>query len=424
MKKITIFALSFLALSSVSAQTWSAVSGAPTALRFDDIYFVNDSIGWAVNNNGSVYSANVKSKTWKLQLSTGTYNRSTEFLDDTTGFVGTISSAVYRTGNAGKTWKRIDSNFPFAVPAVCGMSHRGDTIVMVGSYFASPYVNRSFDRGKTWTYTDMSSLASGLVDTWFKSKDTIFVSGNGLDGRGIVLRSADTGATWAEVTTPGTVPTSWGWKFIFPTPSVGYVSLEEVNIYDVYLGNQTHFLKTTDGGRTWKVMDTKLGKNIDIQGIGFINANHGWIGGNSKGMYETKDGGTSWALVNNYENMDRFFPVDKNTYYFSGTTIFQLNGLVTGINPAPVEPAHSLEIYPNPSSQECKAKVTLDVTTMATVSLRDINGKLIKEIYQGPADKGIHLYEIDLKDLEAGIYLVYVLTNERFFGKKLIKVEK
>ncbi|HCW08156.1 MAG TPA: hypothetical protein DGG95_12415 [Cytophagales bacterium] len=425
MNRFIFSLLSFLFVINYSfSQTWSAVAGAPTALRFDDIYFVNDSIGWAVNNNGLVYKANVRSKTWNPQLTTRTYNRSVEFLDDTTGFVGTISSAVYKTSDAGMSWKRIDSRFPVAVPAVCGMSHRGDTIVMVGSYFASPYVNRSFDRGKTWTYTDMSSLASGLVDTWFKSKDTIFVSGNGVDGRGIVLRSADTGKTWKEVTTPNTVPTSWGWKFIFPTPSVGYVSLEEVDINDNYLSTKTRILKTTNGGRSWNLIDTNIGKNIDIQGIGFINANHGWIGGNSQGMYETKDGGSTWKLVNNYENMDRFFPVNKNTYYFSGTTIFQLNGLITGIDPPPFIPAHSLEIYPNPANLECKAKVTFDKATMATISLRDITGRPMKEIYRGQVDAGEHIYDIELKEVEAGEYVIYLLTNERFLGKKLIKLKK
>ncbi|MGC4023670.1 MAG: T9SS type A sorting domain-containing protein [Cyclobacteriaceae bacterium] len=423
MKKNTVLVvILILSLQSVFAQTWSALPGAPSASRFDDIYFVNDSIGWAVNSNGLVYKTNVKKRSWELQLTTGTYNRSTEFLDDTTGFVGTISSAFYRTSDAGKHWVRIDQNFPVQVPAVCGMSHRGDTIFIVGSYFASPFVNRSFDRGKTWTYTDMSTLTSGLVDTWFKSKDTVFVSGNGVDGRGIVLRSVDTGNTWAEVTTPGTVPTSWGWKFHFPTPSVGYVSLEEVDISDHYLSNNTRFLKTTDGGRTWTVMDTKIGKNIDIQGIGFIDANHGWIGGNSKGMYETTDGGISWKLVNQFQNLDRFFSVNKNTTYFSGTTIFKLGPIITGVEPPPSNSKfHSLEIFPNPANQECKAKVTLYTTTMVTISLRDITGRPLKEIYRGQASEGIHNYEIGLEGLASGEYIVYLLTNEHFIGKKIIK---
>jgi photosystem II stability/assembly factor-like uncharacterized protein len=428
-KNILVLFLMVFAFHLAFSQTWSPLPGAPTAGRFDDIYFVNDSIGWAVNNKGLVFKANLKKKTWVVQLSTGVYNRSVEFLDDTTGFVGCIDASnssnpsVFRTSDAGKTWKQINSSFPVPISSVCGMSHRGDTIVMVGAFFGSPFVNRSMDRGKTWTYADMSAYASGLVDTWFKSRDTIFVSGNGPDGRGIILRSADTGKTWKEVSTPGTVPTSWGWKFIFPTASVGYVSLEEVNLNDVYLGNQTHVLKTIDGGRTWNLIDTKVGKNIDIQGIGFIDANHGWIGGNSQGMYETKDGGLSWKLVNNYANLDRFFPVNKNTYFFSGKTIFQLDGLVTGIDPEVNTNIHSLEIYPNPAQDECQVKITLDVATMAVISLRDITGKPLREIYKGHTDAGVHKYEIDIKDLAPGEYIIYLLTNEHFLGKKMIKLK-
>ncbi len=390
-KNIVLLILAFGYLQPAFSQTWAPIPGAPTASRFDDIWFINDSIGWAVNSIGQLIKTNLKRNTWTLQLSTGEYNRSIEFLDDTTGFMGCIDASnlmnpsVYRTSNAGTNWKRINSSFPTPISSVCGMSHHGDTIVMVGAFFGSPFVNRSFDRGKTWLYTDMSPYASALVDTWYKSKDTIFVSGGGPDARGIVLRSADAGNTWKEVSTPGTIPVSWGWKFIFPTPSVGYVSLEEIQTDE----QSTHILKTTDGGRTWKLMDTKIGTNIDIQGIGFIDANHGWIGGNTKGMYETKNGGVAWTLVNNYENLDRFFPLNKNTFFFSGTTIFKLGAIVTGIEPTPAPLLHALEIYPNPAQQQCIAKVTLDRPTMTVVSLRDITGKPIKEVYKRYTDAGV-----------------------------------
>lgn len=406
-------------------QTWSALKNAPTIkARFDDIYFVNDTTGWAVAGNGYIHKTNAVNAFWTVQFIANQYLRSIEFIDDTTGFVGSVDSAVYMTTNAGKEWKRIDHQFPHGVPGVCGISHNGNSVLMVGAYYGSPFTLRSPDRGVTWNYQDMSSYANALVDAWYKTPDTVFISGKGLDDRGIVLRSGDGGITWDQVSPAGdTMPVCWAWKLHFPTPSVGYVSLEEVNLSDVKLGNATHILKSTDGGSTWKVLNTNIGANIDLQGLGFANANRGWIGGWSTGMYETNDGGATWKKLNNFANLNRFFFLREDFGYLSGTTIFQYKkDVITGVSASPEsKDFHSLEIFPNPARLESTARITLGVHTMTVLMLCDVSGRTIREIARGYHEAGVYEYPLSVKDLAAGEYMVVLLTHEHFLAKKLIK---
>jgi photosystem II stability/assembly factor-like uncharacterized protein len=425
-----------LALTSASAQIWTSVLRSPsTSARIDDLWYVNDTTGWAVMG-GAVYHTSAADAPWTLQLTTGVYNRAVEFINDSTGFVGTLNTAVYKTTNSGADWVRIDQDFPGYVPGVCGMTHRSDSIFMVGSYFGAPYVLRSFNGGTDWTHKDMSDLTSGLVDAWFKSADTVFISGIDHDQRGIILRSVDTGETWSVVSPGGgVVPISLAWKLDFPTPSVGYASLEEVFINGGQLSSsKTHILKSTDGGATWNLMEVKIGKNINIQGIGFIDANHGWIGGWSTGMYETEDGGLTWSLANNFANLNRFFRLNEDAVFFAGTTVFRLSPeppvvppvvppvIVTGAEGTiQSRDIHTLEIYANPAHNETTVKVTLGARTMVVLTLRDMSGKIIKEVFKGYAEAGVHRHQVDLKNLATGEYAVVLLTNEHFLGSKLIK---
>lgn len=54
-------------------------------------------------------------------------------------------------------------------------------------------------------------------------------------------------------------------------------------------------LKTTNGGLNWVELPFP---NFHEHGIGFINANTGWIGGDYNPTYGTTDGGQTWFNAN------------------------------------------------------------------------------------------------------------------------------
>lgn len=412
------------------SQEWKALPNSPTVEgRFDDIYFINDSVGWAVNGLGEIYKTNKPGQSWSLQFSNNRlkYIRSIEFIDDSTGFAGSLDSALYKTTNAGKTWTRVDKDFPTPVAGICGIGHYGDQVILTGAFFGYPFVMNSGDRGKTWSYVDMSHDAIALVDAWYKSKDTVFVSGKNQFNQCLIMRSVDAGKTWSRVS-PSTqsTPLGFGWKLHFPTPSVGYLAIEEVDVTDSLVGTKTHILKSTNGGRSWSVQEVKIGKNIDLQGIGFVDANRGWIGGWSTGMYETNDGGGTWRMINTFANLNRFFFLRSNFGYAVGNVVLQFRkAVITGVEPqaSASHDIHALEVYPNPTDRKSVARVSLGVRTMMVLSLYDATGRTVRDVYRGYTEEGVHEYTLDVENLPPGNYIVVLLTNEHFLGKKLVKTK-
>jgi hypothetical protein len=62
----------------------------------DDIYFVNDRIGWYANGAGKIYKTSDGGSTWQKQLDqSGTYFRCLAFLDDNHGYAGNIGPGYF-----------------------------------------------------------------------------------------------------------------------------------------------------------------------------------------------------------------------------------------------------------------------------------------------------------------------------------------
>src|SRR5690606_29256452 len=129
-------------------------------------------------------------------------------------------------------------------------------------------------------------------DVYFPHPDTGFAVGLTNEehslSRGVVLATTDGGETW-ETRFTTTRTGEWSWKLSFPTRNTGYASLQRNSRSPIY------FLKTTDGGETWEEKLFTSGYYF-VQGIGFVDENTGWLGGNTaEPAYQTTDGGETWT---------------------------------------------------------------------------------------------------------------------------------
>src|SRR5690554_7300002 len=70
MKNTTFFILCFLISSISFAQNWNTLS-LPSTGRYDDVFFIDENIGWAINStNYEVSKSTDGGETWNLQFST------------------------------------------------------------------------------------------------------------------------------------------------------------------------------------------------------------------------------------------------------------------------------------------------------------------------------------------------------------------
>ncbi|MBC8088229.1 MAG: hypothetical protein H7Z40_13255, partial [Phycisphaerae bacterium] len=117
----------------------------------------------------------------------------------------------------------------------------------------------------------------------------------------------------------------YAWKIFPVTPKLIYAGLQSQDgIYRV--------AKSTDGGDHWDTLTVATGKppGPGIQGIGFLDANTGWVGGFFTGMFTTADGGKSWREVALTDRMFNRFEKVGNTIITAGSRgVMRYNGSVT-----------------------------------------------------------------------------------------------
>ena len=97
---------------------------------------------------------------------------------------------------------------------------------------------------------------------------------------------------------------------------------------EAFVGSSASIVKTIDGGDTWTILQVDS-TYLDLQGIGFIDEDRGWVGPRSIPMYETTDGGLTWNQDSSlFPNINRFFRVNSELMYAAGSSIYKYDNSV------------------------------------------------------------------------------------------------
>jgi photosystem II stability/assembly factor-like uncharacterized protein len=320
---------------------WTILDTERAPGKQDDIFFVTPSIGWYANGAGKIFRTDDGGATWSMQLHRpGTFFRCLAFLDERVGFAGTIgpgyfpnvtdSTPLYRTDDGGATWTPVAIEGP-PVVGLCaleivrtesvdgGTSEPRIRIVGVGRVGGPVAMIVSDDLGHTWTQRRLPASAAMAFDVHFVDQRTGFVaaatSADITQARSLILRTDDGGDTW-RVVHRGTRPYELTWKMSFPSPEVGFTTLQ---CYDPSpKATRRAILRTDDGGETWR--ELLLADNAAVRpfGIAFVDGLRGWVGATPHG-FETKDGGRTWSKADfgNAVNKIRVVPDGDRLHLFA-----------------------------------------------------------------------------------------------------------
>jgi photosystem II stability/assembly factor-like uncharacterized protein len=400
--------------------TWHATGATPTGVhrRYDDIWFINPQVGWAVNATGQIVHTEDAGATWtpQHQANVKTWLRCMGFTSPTDGWVGTIKTEqrLFKTQD-GRNWTDITSTIPPLPSAICGMSSPSKGVVWAsGTQFplVEAGIMHTADGGQNWKSISMAAHANLLIDNYFVDDLTGWVVG-GVGGtsyeelKPVIMFTSDGGKTWVNRLQNSGIdfPTGeWGWKIQFLTPQLGFVSLENMNAGAI--------LKTTDGGQTWKrIVINDPQRNIDLEGVGFINEQVGWAGGWGHGFEEgvedgttsgTTDGGATWFDANDvlrFVNRFRFFKEPGPIVgYASGRTVYQCRAEQVGVT-ASVAPAVRVSEAPIPQvyeAMEIKAQVP-DNASQVEIAIFNPRQKLVKVLEEKAPRAGTRTFSWDFK---------------------------
>jgi|GEM_PF-5076262 len=262
----------------------------------------------AIEKRGMILATEDGGATWEIQTQSTPeyYYTSISIIDSTTGYALTNTGKIFITTNGGDSWTpKNDITLPANTTTIKIIAVPNQRIIVLGKNNSNSFVWESFNMLPTDSLTWMlsSTIEPGMNDIYYTSKENGWIVGNS----GVVYK-----ANYAYFEPPTAIASNTSTVTASETPvPVDNGVWNEKNIFagksftDITFLNQTLGFFGGASGSLYKFNGSTLtditalaGMTTTIEGIDFIDQNHGWVVGNaSSQMRKTSDGGASWAIV-------------------------------------------------------------------------------------------------------------------------------
>ncbi len=317
-------------IARMNSGSWSIATNILTE-DFTDVQFLSSTVGFAVGANGLVMRTDDGGASWSVQSSrTQKRLNAVSFADTSNGLAVGSLGTIIRTTDGGSNWSNVTSNTTDELFDVHYLT-AGGVAVAVGK---GGRTLKSANGGAIWSVITpvtsddlksvrLTSLGTGVAvgtsgrylttansgDSWVSGKfgnaDLIHASFTGANGficgvDNLVLKSADSGATWSV----GLMSTINSMQFI---GSTGFAC-----------STQGRVITTTNSGVTWNF--SSLGASITttqtLNGLSFIDSSNGYVVGNGGTILKTANGGSTWST----ESLAGGATTDLNSVHFVDAT--------------------------------------------------------------------------------------------------------
>lgn len=303
-----------------------------------------------------------------------------------TYYMGTTGGGIWKTVDDGITWKNVSDGFlKTGTVGAIAVSESNPSIVIagMGEHAARGVmtsmgdgVYKSTDAGKTWKHIGLDKtrhISDVIIHP--TNPDIIFIAAQGAqygstNDRGI-YRSTNGGDSWEKVLFVNNTTGASSLSMDMKNPLILYAALWQHQRYPWTMesgGPSSALHKSVDGGTTWKKLEEGLPKEFGKAGISVSRANPERVfavieaEGKKGGVYRSDDAGKKWKQVNsNRINIARSWyymeifadPQDENrVYVLNAPAMKSIDGGKTFSRmPTPHGDNHHLWINPEDNSK-------------------------------------------------------------------------
>ena len=297
--KTTLFLTLFITLSSLTFGQWTWQNSLPQGNTLQDIKMINEQIGYAVGDAGTIIHTDNGGQSWSVQESYIDVDlRSLSFISEYEGWViGEEGFLLHTTDGSSWTILNVGVNLDLYSISFTDAYHGWVSGSIIDGNNSKGVVLFTSDGGKTWKkqFEEVDKLRLHniqFIDPW-----NGYASGYAVNKKypiGLIIYTKDGGASW---------------KYLYPGKSyVDIVDADFVSSTHGYISTKMDntksinpaILKTENGGDTWE--NVFIGeKNMKINSVEFIDQYTGWVCGEiGQGLQPkslimfTDDGGDNW----------------------------------------------------------------------------------------------------------------------------------
>lgn len=424
MKKLLLFLLCLFSSSMAFAQ-WEEVYRTDSNV-FDGLYFLDNDIGFALYSGYDYfYKTNDGFETSEFLQIPEVYDiEEFIFYNSLNGLALGPQDNLHKTKDGGQSWSvdLLGVDEPLYLESMFTIGH--DTI-----YVGGRKLLRSTNKGESWeVIADYNTLFGDHSETMYERETLIdFKLGNGQRNLFItnyyVYRTSDDGENLNPLPLPVEEKNILSHYFVD-----SYVKGNSVYVLSNSRGYPKKLFKSHDLGNTWQVIELPLNDYTSVNGI---NENTVFITGDDGVLLETTDGFNSWektVIDPDTRNNDVLFTENKTGYLVTDKRIYR-NKRFRTITSSEVEYGTQVggisleQNYPNPFNPATNISFTLSQPSSVVVSVYNILGRKVDELYSGLKSTGNHTLTFDASRLSGGIYF-YELKTPSFVERKKMTLVK
>jgi photosystem II stability/assembly factor-like uncharacterized protein len=271
--------------------------------------------------------------------------------DPATFYFGSADGGVWKTTDAGVTWRPLWSDQGSASIGALVIAPSDPRVIWAGTgqvhqrwdITGGDGVYRSTDGGETWQHAGLEATRH-IGQIWVDPRDpgvaVVAALGHvfGPNKERGLYRTTDSGKTWTQVLDRGPDVGAVDIASDPALPDLLYASLWQVrrhpwlDYFQPPEGPGSGIWKSTDGGKSWSAAGTtglpRVMGRIDLGVAPKTGARRVWAGIDAKdggGLYRSDDGGATWTLINpdaslagSYMNCIVPDPVDPEVVWAAG----------------------------------------------------------------------------------------------------------